>query len=231
MDIFESKYTAEDLETAIGAVLDPYEAGKKAEYDHFWDIYQDYGRFTSYGEYNSGFSGVRWTDEIFKPKYPIVPTVANAMFRATAITDLTKDGVVLDFSNCTSFYGTFTNAGNLKKVPFIDMSKATETGAAFYNSGIEKLHIRVSEKVPLGGTTFDLMTQLTDLIFEGTIGTSLRFVHSSLLTAEAVQSVIDHLKNLTGQTAQTLTFHATVGAKLTNAQKAAITAKNWTLVY
>jgi hypothetical protein len=46
-----------------------------------------------------------------------------------------------------------------------------------------------------------------------------------------MQSIIDHLKDLTGQTPQKLTFHATAGGKLTDVQKAAITAKNWTLVY
>ena len=36
---------------------------------------------------------------------------------------------------------------------------------------------------------------------------------------------------LTGSTAQTLSLHADVGAKLTDAQKAAASAKNWTLAY
>ena len=57
------------------------------------------------------------------------------------------------------------------------------------------------------------------------------FASCSMLTDASIQSIIDGLADLTGQTAQTLTFHSTVGAKLTDAQKAAITAKNWTLVY
>ena len=55
--------------------------------------------------------------------------------------------------------------------------------------------------------------------------------NSSLLDAETIQSIIDGLADLTGSTAQTLTLHATVGGKLTDEQKATITAKNWTLVY
>ena len=51
------------------------------------------------------------------------------------------------------------------------------------------------------------------------------------LSDATIQSIIDGLADLTGATAQTLTFHATVGNKLTEAQKATITAKNWTLVY
>lgn len=54
---------------------------------------------------------------------------------------------------------------------------------------------------------------------------------SNNLSDETIQSILDGLADLTGGTAQTLTLHATVGAKLTEAQKAAVTSKNWTLVY
>ena len=60
---------------------------------------------------------------------------------------------------------------------------------------------------------------------------SISFSSSANLSADTIQSIIDGLADLTGGTAQTLTLHATVGAKLTDTQKATITAKNWTLVY
>lgn len=60
---------------------------------------------------------------------------------------------------------------------------------------------------------------------------SLAFKQSSNLSSESIQSIIDCLADLTGGTAQTLTLHATVGAKLTDEQKAAVAAKNWTLAY
>lgn len=55
--------------------------------------------------------------------------------------------------------------------------------------------------------------------------------HSPNLSTDTIQSIIDGLADLTGGTAQTLTLHANVGAKLTDEQKATITAKNWTLAY
>jgi hypothetical protein len=55
--------------------------------------------------------------------------------------------------------------------------------------------------------------------------------YSPNLSPETIQSIIDGLTDLTGQTAQTLTFHKDVGAKLTDEQKATITAKNWILAY
>lgn len=65
----------------------------------------------------------------------------------------------------------------------------------------------------------------------GTINKSISVADSSKLTDESIQSVLDGLADLTGVTAQTLTLHAAVGAKLTDAQKAAASAKNWTLSY
>lgn len=64
-----------------------------------------------------------------------------------------------------------------------------------------------------------------------TIKISISFVWCPLLTDKSIQSIIDGLADLTGGTAQTLTLHSTVGASLTDEQKAVITAKNWTLVY
>ena len=66
---------------------------------------------------------------------------------------------------------------------------------------------------------------------ETSIPLSISFNYSSQLSTETVQSIIDGLADLTGSTAQTLTLHATVGGKLTDEQKATITAKNWNLVY
>lgn len=64
-----------------------------------------------------------------------------------------------------------------------------------------------------------------------TIKSAVSFASSPNLTAATIQSIIDGLTDLSGGTAQTLTLHATVGAKLTDAQKAAASAKNWTISY
>ena len=60
-----------------------------------------------------------------------------------------------------------------------------------------------------------------------TIGFSISFAQSSVLSDESIQSIIDGLATVT--TTCTLTLHATVKAKLTDEQKNAITAKGWTL--
>jgi hypothetical protein len=60
---------------------------------------------------------------------------------------------------------------------------------------------------------------------------SLSLSDSPNLSPETIQSIIDGLADLTGETAQTLTLHADVGAKLTDEQKAVIIVKNWILAY
>ncbi len=75
-------------------------------------------------------------------------------------------------------------------------------------------------------------TALKELrIKPNTIKINFGIQYSPNLSTDTIQSIIDGLANLTGGTAQTLTLHKDVGDKLTDTQKATITAKNWTLVY
>ena len=75
-------------------------------------------------------------------------------------------------------------------------------------------------------------TALETISFKaGTIKSNISIPNSPSLTDATIQNIIDGLADLTGGTAQTLTLHATVGAKLTDAQKSAASAKNWTISY
>ena len=65
----------------------------------------------------------------------------------------------------------------------------------------------------------------------GTIKKAIGIPDSPNLTDATIQNIIDGLADLTGGTAQTLTLHATVGAKLTDTQKSVASAKNWTISY
>ena len=210
------------------------EAGKKAEYDRFWDVYQQNGART---HYDGAFGGEGWTTEFFKPKYNINPTSATYIFRKSNISgdlvEICDDlGISMDFSNCTSVMEAFSNAPNITRVGVIDIRKA---GANITNmfafSGLKTIDkVLIAETNTL--TYFPgAMLSLENISFEGVIANSISFSYSSNLTMASVDSIISCLKDLTGQTAQTITFNATVGGKLTDAQKAAITAKNWTLVY
>ena len=218
------------------------EKGKQAEYDAFWDAYQQNGERT---DYQYAFYG--WGDT-FRPKYDLKPIRAEYIFAWCNVTDLETRlldrGVVLDLSNCTNTNRAFNRIGTAGDtmddpdyaaiIPELVLRKSANIAEMFGYA-----NVRIIRKIILndqGDQDTSTMfhggcVNLEEIRFEGVIGKNLRLQWSSKLSNESVQSIIDHLKDLTGATAQTLTFHATVGANLTDTQKAAISAKNWTLVY
>lgn len=172
-------------------------------YDAFWDTFQEYG---SRVDYSAAFYNVGWTDASYNPKYDIIATEsANNLFAYSRITDTKK---AINIANTKKSHGIFEACYLLKTIR----------------------KIVVSEELALTNFVYGCM-RLENITVEGTIGQSIAFAQSSLLTTASVNSIISALKDLTGSTAQTLTFHADVGGKLTDAQKSTITAKNWTLVY
>lgn len=212
--------------------------GKQAEYDRFWDAYQKNGNRT---DYQYAFYGEGW-GSIFTPKYDLKPIDATCMFLKSNIRDLEtslkNSGVVLDTSNCTNAFRMFHGIGSandcFETVPELDLRKATNIGELFGYAEfkiVRKIILNDSGTQDTSTVFHGGMQCLEEIRFEGVIGRNLRLQWSGKLSDASVQSVIDHLKDLTGATAQTLTFHADVGAKLTQAQKDAISAKNWTLVY
>ena len=154
-------------------------------------------------DYWGAFCG--WNDEMFKPKYPFVMINHGYAFRYSTITAVPE----IEIRNTPSMVQLFYDAKMLRRVEKLSFNR---TITSFSN-------------------TFNNCEALEHIIIDGVIAANVSFAYSPLLDEESRQSIIDCLADLTGKTAQTLTLHATVGAKLTDAQKATITAKNWTLVY
>lgn len=184
------------------AVADATEAGKQAEYDRFWDAYQ-----TSLGgNYSGAFGSFGWTDETYNPKYTIVCNKGNAemAFRNAQITT-TKVPIEIRVASAGMM---FSNCKLLKTIPYIGFFGVTNTGSIF--SGCYELE---------------------NVTFGGEITTGFGFGNCSKLTNASVQSYLDHLVDLTGQTSPNVVFHANVGKQLTEVQKATFTTKNYTIVY
>ena len=118
-----------------------------------------------------------------------------------------KEITDMAYTNCTMWYRTFMQCRSLNKIGLLDLTRATSTTEMF-NCCYDLREVR---------------------FVEGSIPLSLQLNHSELLSAESIQSIIDGLKDLTGQTAQTITLNTNVKAKLTPEQIATITNKNWTL--
>jgi hypothetical protein len=100
----------------------------------------------------------------------------------------------------------FSGCASLVTIPLLRLENITDFGACFTNC-----------------------KKLANITIEGSIDKNFNISATAVLTNESVQSIIDHLKDLTGATTQTLTFHTDV--KITTAQKQKATdEKNWTIV-
>ena len=206
-----------------------YTDGQTAEYDRFWDAYQENGNRTNYE-----YAFYKWTPEAFKPKYTIMPTAAAMLLNSSKVTDrqyLDKIDLSLTKSAPALFDSTIMPSFGVVYLSSIN-ANATVTNLFRYNSKIHTIDKIVVHDTIKYSQWFIGCTSLANVTFEGVIGQDgLNFSWSPLLSNASVQSIIDHLKDLSGQTGCAITFHTDVGAKLTEAQKATITAKNWTLVY
>ena len=182
-----------------------YDAGKKAEYDAFWDGYQLEGKRI---DYQYAFGSVGWNDETFKPKYDIILGVGvtgSYTFWCCGVSNLKealdKRGVKLDTSKC-KYMHSFLRSARCVEVPTIDLSEcsnSTGTASCFsstYLITIEK--IVFSKTTNISPTMFQNATSLQNVVCEGVIAKSINFGASLLLTAESMKSIITHLKNYAG---------------------------------
>ena len=234
------KINAQDFAVKIDEV---YKQGKKSQYDEFWDSYQHNGKRT---DYESAFCGSGWNPENFKPKYPIV--VGNGGNNARNLFYLFDDvnktvSQVLDYRTIKdkidltqavkterTFYGAFMNYIE------VDLSNSTSLVECFdcgwRGCRTTDLTLTVSEKCTSFTGAFSWTTTLQNLIFtEGSvIAVNIAFAQSPNLTHESLMSIINALKDYSGTTSTyTLTLHANAKARLSDAEKAIITQKGWTL--
>lgn len=200
-------------------------------YDTFWDNYQQNGERT---DYRSAFYRDGWTEDNFKPKYDMIPIRASSMFSYSQINgdlgQILKDcGVILDTSKSTELNSLYQGVV-FTSVPCISLESAYNANSLFYGcTKLETIEKIITHKEISYSQAFNICNSLKNIAFEGEIGKTIALANSKLLSNESVQSIIDHLVDLTGSTAQTLTLHADVKAKLTDEQIASITSKNWTL--
>ena len=204
---------AEKLTAAAENVAKVYDAGKKAEYDAFWDSFQRNGTFTNYT-----FAFAFWPDDILKPKHNVYPIIGQNMFDnfnngRTPYTDLTTLfkglGVKLDTSRCTNFNQMFYYAW-INRVPEIDTRAASDISGLFFAATrvvtIDKIILRDDGSQKLYdssyGQCFYNCVSLVNVEFEGVIGSNVDFRQSTKLSAKSIVSTVEHLSATTsGKTA------------------------------
>lgn len=191
-----------------GNYQDGFDAGKQAEYDRFWDMYQDGGNRT---DYQMAFAGKGWNASTIKPRYDIRPTACFEMFRGCGEFDATEIGVSIDFSQSTTFTN-FAHSSGITHIGVFNASNASGFSYSFYNC--EKLQTIDKLVLKTDGTqtftnAFDRCTALANITIEGTIGKSISFVDCPL-SYESMKNIIEHLKDYYNDSAnaytQTITF-------------------------
>ena len=191
---------AEKLVNIAENVPKVFEAGKQAEYDSFWDVFQNKG---GEANYRYAFCYSRFDDTTYNPKYDIkctnVTTSGEYMFYSSPITD-TKVGIYAPPSNIASAF----RSSKLVTIRLLHMHDTTTSSSAFAEC-----------------------TGLENITISGTIGKAIGFPDCKNLTHDSLMSIIEHLGTVTSAVACTL--GTTNLAKLTDAEKAIATQKGWTL--
>ena len=210
-------------------VSEGIEQGKKAEWGNFWDVFQDYGNRTDYDAafFRSGFNEIN-----FFPKYDLKPTSLIQSFMQTKIKNLKQllnDAcVVLDTSNCTNFYYAFY-ASSITHIPDIDLRKATNTGYMFRESLVTTIDKLIVSDATTLSTMFAALSNLKNIVFEGTIGQSVD-LHWSPLTKASIESVMAALSDTASGMTASFKKSAVNAAFTTGEWNALVAAKpNWTI--
>lgn len=182
-----------------------YEAGKKAEYDKFWDAFQDNGNRTNYTYifYGGGFD-----INNFYPKYDIKPEGdATRMFCAwekeehkfSLAERLRECGVVLDTSKATNLCNAFSYT-RFTEFPTIDLSSLGTSGyQSYYSIFGNNWQVKKIEKIIMNENTpiyawFSNCVGLEHLVIEGAIGQNgFNISYSKNLTKESILSILKAL--------------------------------------
>lgn len=191
------------------------EQGKQAQYDEFWDIFQEKGKRNNYwGAFKRG-----WTAETFKPKYDMTfvgdgaaQMFHNNYYSGGTTVDLREEalGVKLDFSQATTFNNTFGYNTWICAIGTIDGSSATNGSLySFGLQGSEQVHTIEKVIMPDNNTqnmSWMYMYSLKNVVFEGVIGVSFT-IPNSPLTKASITNIVEHLS--TTATGKTLTLKKT----------------------
>lgn len=148
---------------------------RKQAYDDFWDLLQTNGKRVNY---NSGFSGLKFNRDNFKPKYDFKPTNAQDIFNncpPTASAEMSakeldafiknkkvsmkqveeEQGIKFDFSNCTNLVRAFAGClfSELNEIDLRGITNKNNTALAFYGGYTGYARIYRIEKIIVNETT------------------------------------------------------------------------------
>lgn len=171
---------AEKLTTIAENQQKVFDAGIKSEYDRYWDTFQADGTRRNYW---GAFSLWFWTEEILKPKYPLIVSENGTymFYQNSAITHIPE----ITFT-AAQFAYVCQNARNVEVIEKVTLN----------NYGTQQIY-----------SPFDGCSALREIRWGGVIGDNLSFKDSPLLSAESLVSTVEHLS--TTSSGKTLTVSQT----------------------
>lgn len=174
-----------------------FEAGKKTEYDSFWDSWQEFGNRR---DYTNGFCGTGWKDDEFYPKYNLKPYQIVSMFGRTRMNiDLARRfedcKIVLDLSSCGSDASTIFFDTQFNRLPALDFSRCTKINDAIGSSPnlVTVDSITINENATVNRLCGNCAA-LQNIQVLGTIGNSgIDLAASSKLSHDSIASFVNAL--------------------------------------
>lgn len=223
-ELEEAILTVKYIKDATKIYDEAYEAGKRREYDAFWDAFQVNG---TREPYSRAFASVGWNNDNFKPKYDIVCVgKCEYMFgytkylKGSLVDILNEQGVILDTSKATDLNTAFTGMREITELPTIDLSSCGKMVDNLFNDDVK---LKTIEKIVFSGQVVDTMfTKCSSLIHFGVGGviktSGLNLQWSTKLDKETITDLIDILDK--GKSGCSVTFSQT-------AVNAAFTSEEW----
>ena len=192
-----------------GGHIDGYQAGKKEEYDAFWNMIQDHGNRTDYGQ---AFRNWRSRTEYLRPKYKVVPTAStsamNTFYNCEGLKKVEAE--YFDFSKKargayqgSGWYHTFTTCGELEEIEDIGIMPDTDLTNTFAHCpNLKKIAmIRVDVNTVISSGIFEGCKSLESVTFDGEIGYGMNLKWSTKLDWKSIANIVTHLSDsVTGKT-------------------------------
>lgn len=193
-----------------------YDNGKQAQYDAFWDAYQQSGERI---DYSRAFGGNGWTTDFFKPKYDMMCLRCDNMFnyatklKIDLVEWLSNLGIVLDTSRAGLMTSMF-EWSSIQRVGVIDLTSATSTSNLFNNATslhtIDKLVLPTDRDLAIANG-FLKCTALKNITIEGKIRYNFDFKDCPL-TRASIESVMNALSTDASGYAVTFNKDAVIAA-------------------
>lgn len=205
------------------------EDGQKAQYDSFWDVYQNYG---SRIRYHNAFDEVGWTTENFKPKYSFNYSY-NIFDRSCiegSLPEICKEQGIEFIDNGGYHSGGFVNT-LFTEIHLLPRPASVHVSTFSGSEKLKTVKIASAESTEYRSGVFQGCTALENLTIVGTIGKNGFSVEDSTrLTRESIANIVNSLSAAATGLTVTISQTAKENAFTPEEWAALIAAKpNWTI--